>query len=542
MTEEKITCKGYIGRAGELFVVEEWERITFKNTNGKKSLIVDGEKQKDFSRNTDSDITYTFQNRLGYADVEIDGEKLRLLVVSYKVFDQEWLQKFLSSESSGSESKEKDLCEKLKEKCRKNDNCDSLVKEFNRIFQAYLHDLYWRATSLPFEIESETHWPGEIGFAPADPFWRLVFLKNRGMEIRDALRFIMARPHSSLVGEQRWARPERVRRFSPNALVSALTKPGNLLADDPAFLRFPDITPRPSFDNPENRFVRFAVEAWLNDLVALKHILGKECEAISNLADSLTEALFSVPLSEAGPFKGIPSTSTVLAKAPGYRDIRRLWAEYQRDMTILPDLEKAISLRRIDVIWEYWVLFELMEALHDALGGGTEKWSVNVKGDFQKGQGSLIFEKDKVKLRYNQPERGYSNIRLRPDFLLEINGHRFVFDAKFRLDWKDIEEFTKQKGASAEYTDALEDAKGDHQALAKAADIVKMHAYRDAIEGVQGAFVLYPGTENRQMTVAGDRCETSLESFLKKITLCPFSFRGVGYFGVKRQALNPLDR
>ena len=504
---------GYIGEAGGIYLVEEWKEIIFENTKDKTLLIVDGKPVNNPKRNTAHKLIYTFQNRLGYADVDINGGKIRLLVLSQKVFgDSDW--------------------ENLKK------DPGVLIDKFNKTFDGYLQDLCKKATKLPFEIDPETHWPAERGSEPTDPFWKLVFLKNHREEIREALRFVMARPHASLVGEKRWVRQEQVRRLSPNALVAALTRPGNLLNDDPAFLSFPDIVPRSTFDNPENRFVRFATETWLSDLVSLRQILGedrKPLPGLADLADSLTEALFSAPLSEAGQFNGIPATSTVLAKAPGYRDIRRLWAEYQRAMRVLPDLEEAVNLKKIDVIWEYWVLFKLMDALNEALGGGTEKWRVSVKGTLPEGQGA-VFENGKVKLHYNQTKRSYSNIPLRPDFLMEICGHRFVFDAKFRLDWEEIEEkFAKED-------ELIESDESNYESLAKAADIVKMHAYRDAIKGVQGAFVIYPG-KNNALFPYGDIIPTDmalllgeiyggLDGFLKTMSKWPY-FNGVGFFGLK---------
>jgi len=523
---------GYIGKVGEgLYVVEEWKRILF---NG-ETLKINGD-TKDDDRKPPA---FTFQNQLGYADVEVDGRKARLLVVSGKVF--------LASPDS--------VVQKLGELLagRKNDQIDSekLVDAFEKEFEAYLKSLYSKATSLPFEIVSETHWPGETGYAPENPFWRLLFLKSHADEITDAIRFIMARPHSSLIRERRWVRQDQARRFTPNALVAALTRPGNIgqINNQPVFLRFPDAVPRQTFDNPENQFVRFAIGNWVDDLARIKADSGLRGavennewikKILDNLEGNLTESLYISPLAEAGPFTGIPSTSAVLAKAPGYREIRRLWAEYQRAMALFSDLDRAISLKQIDVIWEYWVLFELMSALHDALGGGKEKWRVGVMGEFQKGHESLIFEfeNEKVKLHYNMGKAGYSGISLRPDFLLKIGDHCYVFDAKFRLDWKDMQEIQGKE-------DAIEESERqkDFLVLAKSADIVKMHAYRDAIKGVKGAFVLYPGEENKLFPASkngnsapnggfSEFLKWLVEMFEKKEP----GFEGVGFFGVKRKA------
>ncbi len=519
--------EGYIGEAGELFVVEEWKRILFNGNTLKINSDTKDDRRKP--------PAFTFENQLGYADVEVDGKKARLLVVTHKVFELKKVNKQDDENGRWWEEKKKE----------NKGNAQALVDEFTRIFNGYLEDLYSKATSLPFEIVSETYWPGEAGHAPENPFWRILFLKTHADEITDAIRLITARPYSSLLRENRWVRQDRVRRFSPKALVGALTRPGNVGLDNgqSLFLKFQDAVPRQTFDNPENQFVRFAVGNWVDDIARIKAASGIWNEILNNknlndtfekLEGSLTESLYISPLADAGPFNGIPPTSTVLAKAPGYREIRRLWAEYQRAMAIFQDLDRAINLKQIDVIWEYWVLFELLTKLHEAAGGGEEKWRLDYK--FEKVLQQMVWEhkSNGLKLYYNKQCKTdpgvYSGIPLRPDFLLEINGQRYVFDAKFRLDWKDVKDIQTKEDATKEA-----EKQKDFQALAKSADIVKMHAYRDAIEGVGGAFVLYPGEENRQYTVSGQKCETSLQCFLEKAISCP-AFRGVGFFGVRREA------
>ena len=64
------------------------------------------------------------------------------------------------------------------------------------------------------------------------------------------------------------------------------------------------------------------------------------------------------------------------------------------------------------------------------------------------------------------------------------------FDAKYRVD-NLINEF--RKGADIDLSDIKhEEERGTY----KRADLLKMHAYKDAIKRSAGAYVLYPGTEN----------------------------------------------
>jgi predicted component of viral defense system (DUF524 family) len=86
-------------------------------------------------------------------------------------------------------------------------------------------------------------------------------------------------------------------------------------------------------------------------------------------------------------------------------------------------------------------------------------------------------------LTYNASRKAYSGVWLRPDYLWEpSSGGKVAFDAKFRLAW------------DAAPLDIEEEDAVDPVGRAKADDLVKMHAYRDAIPGLRAAVVIYPGT------------------------------------------------
>lgn len=64
------------------------------------------------------------------------------------------------------------------------------------------------------------------------------------------------------------------------------------------------------------------------------------------------------------------------------------------------------------------------------------------------------------------------------------------FDAKYRLD--------KVLLDSNDY-DVSEEKRQQELGVYKRADLLKMHAYKDAIRRTSGAYVLYPGTENKEI-------------------------------------------
>ena len=98
-------------------------------------------------------------------------------------------------------------------------------------------------------------------------------------------------------------------------------------------------------------------------------------------------------------------------------------------------------------------------------------------------------------LTYNATRKAYSGIWLRPDYLWEPEaGPEVGFDAKFRLAWD---------AAPLDVGD--EDTSGVPQAKTKADDLMKMHAYRDAIPGLRCAVVLFPGSVAEFRTTAKER-------------------------------------
>lgn len=87
---------------------------------------------------------------------------------------------------------------------------------------------------------------------------------------------------------------------------------------------------------------------------------------------------------------------------------------------------------------------------------------------------------DNISLYYDRECRGsdpkqlapdglssYSSFKLRPDIMICQGSRKLILDAKYKID--------KNK----------DNAKSD--------DIIKMHAYRDAINNVWAAYALYPG-------------------------------------------------
>jgi predicted component of viral defense system (DUF524 family) len=202
----------------------------------------------------------------------------------------------------------------------------------------------------------------------------------------------------------------------------------------------------------------------------------------------------------------MPAQSRVLQRRDGYREMSLLWQVFQRArQPVLENLETAIDLGDVADLYEYWVLFELIERIR-AHTGPPARLSDRV-GDFgHPSWGLKATFTGAGTLHYNRSFTGYSGITLRPDYVWEgPDGDLIVMDAKFRMtnpqQWTSPdEEVTIGSGPAAQ---AYKDN-----------DIQKMHTYRDAIDEVRAAIVLYPGTKQMFRTTAGANRDIDLSAII----------------------------
>jgi len=453
-----------------IFIVPEWEKIYFEG----ETLKVQGEDiTKGRRLNGKWHLVYTFKNISGYVPIELDGKKHEVLVISKKL---------------GREFTEENLFQTTKKD--KMTEVKSIIEKYKKLFSEFLNSI-----KFPFDLSDLSHWPSSQGREAAFLYWKIIFLNSRVDDIKAALSIIMQRAHSRLLREEKLLLASKAKKLSPSSLRRSLYHRQYIVGAHPYFLKVYQDSPEETFNTPENQFVKFAVSSWLRDLQKAKKVLQKGVpDALEELRTFFIRSLNTLPLAEAEGFYGIPSSSYVLQKAPGYRLINRLWAEYQ--WNFLPQAsEDAITLKRIDLLWEYRVLFWLLEKLKTF--NGKEKWRLGIRGL----EGGCIFEGifkgKRIKLYYQKSEKSYSlSLKLRPDFILEVkqdrNSDRYILDAKFGF----VEKVDEEIGEMEEFFEIREEEnnKGAEQTKreAKPIDLVKMHAYRDALKA-KAVIAVIPG-------------------------------------------------
>jgi len=288
-----------------------------------------------------------------------------------------------------------------------------------------------------------------------------------------------------------------------------------------------------SVDTPENRFIKYALESFLKlctDIHRAAEIgnhskLLHESEAlILKLENQLHHRIFKI-ISRPAMLK---LNSPVLQRKEGYREVLRVWLMLDLAAKLIwkggDDVYEG-GKKDVAVLYEYWLFFMLLDLLQEIFQINPKDLSELIQEsadglNLQIKQGKFIalsgiYDKGPRKLNirfsYNRsfngkkdyPYAGSWTITLRPDYTLsfwpcgidedEAERQELIvhvhFDAKYKVDnLLNFQANMNEKELDDEKTDNL-------KGIYKNADILKMHAYKDAIRRTSGAYVLYPGSE-----------------------------------------------
>lgn len=294
-------------------------------------------------------------------------------------------------------------------------------------------------------------------------------------------------------------------------------------------------------DTPENRFIKFALGEFRSFLAHTQGVFdgakgwGASASLSRRLTSTVEDWLGRAFFQEVGTMRLAPLGSPVLQRKAGYREVLRWWLRFKTAAELSwdggEDLFKA-GQRDVASLYEYWLFFELMDWFYktcragdrpavDELVEGLEDGSPNLRlkkrvelGPFE----GAISKRQRIlnaRFSYNKrfgavderAKRGSWTRALHPDYTLsfwpdgigEAEAEReellvhIHFDAKYRVE--NIEGlFGAEDG-----DDVDEEVDGNY----KRQDLLKMHAYRDAIKRSQGAYILYPGRSVKPVRFSG---------------------------------------
>jgi predicted component of viral defense system (DUF524 family) len=301
---------------------------------------------------------------------------------------------------------------------------------------------------------------------------------------------------------------------------------------------------RETVDIPENRFVRFALEDW-DDFIeaveerarALPPSLGKRvARETAQLRETVGGWLANDFFREVSRADRLPLDSPLLQRRGGYREILESWLEFQFATSLSWDGGReafAAGQRNVAALYEFWVFFKLLAIVDETfeldvpahrtlvertangfdlrLKSGKE---LSFRGKHRGGERELS-----IRFSYNRtypgaepdlpsyPSPGAWTRPMRPDFTISMWPVEFSeaeaerqelmvhvhFDAKYR-----VEDWTGLFGMNSNEVLDEERAGAQSGGAPKRADLLKMHAYRDAIRRTEGAYVIYPGRHGQE--------------------------------------------
>jgi hypothetical protein len=292
-----------------------------------------------------------------------------------------------------------------------------------------------------------------------------------------------------------------------------------------------------SVDNSANQFVKFALERWRAVTTELLDMLERPSQTVetgplrrgrqiaADVAAQLDQYLAHPLFREVSSLRRMPISDQVLLKRAGYREVFRTFALTESGPTVTIDRGElsdvfAASQRNVATLYEFWCFLALVSSLGRVCGKDRTAQVFSAAGDglsmtMRSGTASKIswavrrggrllhvdafFNRtfagaDDRQGSWSQAMRPDCSVRIRPEGStpsrvsrqdLEVWLH---FDAKYRVD-NLLAQLAPNPDSDESPTD-LTTSSG-----AKRDDLLKMHAYRDAISRTAGAYVLYPGSD-----------------------------------------------
>lgn len=297
-------------------------------------------------------------------------------------------------------------------------------------------------------------------------------------------------------------------------------------------------------DTAENRFVKMVLSEFRDFLADVASHLTRRTADIdkpetrrllgdaNRLRGMLETQLGRGFLPDISPPAVVPLGSPALQRKSGYRELLHFWLQFHAGAQLSwegsADVFEA-GARNVATLYEYWLFFQLERLFRQRFS--CEKPLHSIVVDKEKAPPQLMLKRGvelktpvagtwsntasrrlnaefhfnrKFCRRHDNDKAGSWSRGVQPDYTISIWPAEYSredaernelmahihFDAKYRVD--SVRELL---GDTAD-DDAFEsgtDKSAVERTAAKYSDLLKMHAYRDAVRRTAGAYVLYPG-------------------------------------------------
>jgi len=374
-------------------------------------------------------------------------------------------------------------------------------------------------------------------------YQRFSFVKSivDSKEIEEAIQMIVTHSTTKWETETEEKDIRNIRRFGQRDIQQLVSKSNRISLPESHFLhqnygissipaRIESVRKTESIDTSENRFIKYALQEFLFFCENCEDKFEKysrsklEAKALSNKLSGILNNSFFKEISRPDSLK---LNSPVLQRKSGYREVLNAWLKYDLAAKLIweggDDVYEA-GKKDIATLYEYWLFFTLLDLLieifkieprdiHKLIKFDKDKLSLNLKQGKTialKGEYDSPNRKLNIEFSYNKsfgggskyPAAGSWTTTLRPDYTLSVWPTELThneaelqelithihFDAKYKVN-NFYELVNTQNDPESLDNEKKEEKKGNF----KNADLLKMHAYKDAIRRTSGAYILYPG-------------------------------------------------
>lgn len=393
--------------------------------------------------------------------------------------------------------------------------------------------------SQQFEVDHDA--------SPRALYQKFAFVKSiiEDEQFEEAMQMVTSNPIRKWTETVAERRIESVKRITRKCVQQIATRTDRIpyKGSNPKLTSLPrylSVTQKvDTIDNPENQFVKFVLTSFYGYCINLSskdnagEVLCAEIDSVCNILAGYLNTPFFKDISDP---THLNIGSPVLQRKEGYREILQAWLKFdlaaRLNWTGGDDVYYA-GQKNIATLYEYWVFFKLLKCVSDVfqidpeenrklIKEGEDEIDLNLRqGITTMICGSAVVKNRRlnVNMYYNRTF-GYSDdkhmgsagswtVTMRPDYTLSIWPGDLTekkaeekdiivhihFDAKYRLNKIIIED----KGRDVnDVEEELQDEKKTREVnIYKRGDLLKMHAYKDAIRRTAGAYVIYPGEEDK---------------------------------------------
>lgn len=430
----------------------------------------------------------------------------------------------------------------------------SVKSSYRNDYRYMLESITEKCTELIMQIDSpiNQHFETNFDIDNRTLYQKFSFVKSviDSKEFEEAIQKVISNPTTKWNTEIEEKDIRNIRRFSQSNIRQIISKSNRVSLPSDSYLhieynidsipsKIDSLRKVESIDTSENRFIKHSLEVFLFFCENCQEKFDKYSKAkteATNLSTKLSHLLNQSFFKEISRPNSLKLNSTILQRKSGYREVLNAWLKFDLAAKLTwsgGNNVYEVGKKNIAALYEYWLFFYLLDLfkeifkiepknIQDLIQFDKGKLSLNLK------QGTAIALKGvyesfsrnlNIQFSYNRsfgggktyPKSGSYTTTLRPDYTLSIwpaeieKSHEaeikelithIHFDAKYKVNnFYELISKSKNEELSEEENSELikEEEEEEKKGNFKNQDLLKMHAYKDAIRRTSGAYVLYPG-------------------------------------------------